>query len=152
MITWEGNLTEHFTSAEYSIGNKDGVYLDRGAYLQAQMMEEFRVWLKRPVKVHAWFRSKARNEEVGGVPNSNHTRGCATDWSTDIKITTQKFVKYSKKWKSICKSHGVVGESGIYNWGCHFGYQNENQVKINKGKYFNWDSRSGKQINMAFKI
>ena len=152
MTIWEGNLTEHFTLAEYTIGNKGDCFITKEAYLQAMMMEEFRVWLKRPIIAHAWYRSKERNKQVGGVPNSNHIRGCATDFHTDIEITSAKFIKYAKKWKSICKSHGVVGEAGLYTWGCHFGYQTEAQVKTNKGKFFNWDSSSGKQINMAFKI
>lgn len=157
MVYWDGNLTEHFTKDEYTVGCEkygkyDACYLTREAYLQAMMMEEFRVWLKRPVIVTCWFRTKEYNKAVGGVATSNHLRGCATDWHTNITITDAKFVKYAKKWKSICKAHGVVGEAGLYKWGCHFGYQNDEQVKINKGKFFNWDSRSGKQKNNAFKI
>lgn len=152
MITyWKGNLTEHFTLKEYA-GSCKIAYLDMASYLQATMMEEFRVWLKRPVYVTSWFRDEDGNKKVGGSKESNHLRGCATDWHTDIAIGDVKFVKYSKKWKAICKSHGVVGESGLYKWGCHFGYQNEAQVKRNNGQFINWDSRSGKQINNAFRI
>lgn len=153
MIEWTGNLTEHFTSREYTKVDGDQVcYLDRDAMLQANMLEEFRVWLKRPMIVTSWYRTEKANKMAGGISTSNHLRGCATDWHTNIEITSSKFIKYAKKWKAICKKHNVVGEAGLYKWGIHFGYQNANQVKINGGKFFNWDSRSGKQKNNAFKI
>jgi len=152
MIVWQGNLTEHFTKDEYAGTGNGAVYLDIHSYLQAQMLEEFRVWLKRPMYVTSWYRTPEENKKQNGIQNSNHLRGCATDWHTDITITDQKFIKYAKKWKSICKAHNVVGEAGLYKWGMHLGYQNETQLKSTGGKFVNWDSRSGKQINNKFKI
>ena len=152
MITyWKGNLTEHFTMKEYA-GNCKIAYLDMASYLQATMMEEFRVWLDRPIYVTSWYRDESENQKANGIANSNHLRGCATDWHTNITIDDAKFKKYAKKWKAICKAHGVVGECGLYRWGMHTGYQNEKQLKSTGGKFVNWDSRSGKQITNAFKI
>lgn len=139
-------LTEHFTLADYSVNQTGTVPLSDEAILQATMLEEFRQWLNRPISVHAWYRTKAYNKSIGGVSNSSHLRGVATDWSTNIEITKEKFIKYANKWKEICKSHGVVGEAGLYTWGAHFG------SSVNYSKtFYHWDSRSGTQKNMAFK-
>lgn len=152
MIYWQGNVTDHFTKDEYAGKGNGGAIMTKESYIQCEMMEDFRVWLNRPIYVTSWYRTPEKNKEVGGISTSNHLLGCATDWHTDIAITEAKFIKYAKKWKAICRSRGVVGEAGLYSWGMHTGYQNPDQVKANKGKFFNWDSRSGKQKNNAFKI
>ena len=152
MIYWQGNVTEHFSKDEYAGKGNGAAIMTMESMQFCQMLEEFRVWLKRPMAVTSWFRNPDKNKEVGGIPSSNHLRGCACDWNTNIEITEAKFIKYSKKWKSICKSHGVVGESGLYKWGCHFGVQNAKQLEANKGKFVNWDSRSGKQKTNVFRI
>lgn len=146
-VTWKGNLTKHFTLEEYTVGNAKSakIYITREAMLQAEMLEEFRVWLGRPMIVTCWFRTPAYNKKVGGVANSNHLTGCATDWHTNVEITQQKFIKYADKWKEICKKHGIVGEAGLYGWGMHLG----SSIKYSK-TFYHWDSRSGKQINMPF--
>jgi hypothetical protein len=152
-VKWSGNLTEHFTLAEYTIGNTNTVLsVTQRAYQFAECLEEFRRWLGRPMIVTSWKRTKALNSRVGGVANSNHLTGTACDWHTNITIDSKTFVKYAKKWKAICKAHGFAGEAGLYKSFVHFGIQAEAQVKLNKGKFFNWDSRSGKQQNMAFRI
>lgn len=154
MITWKGNLTEHFTIAEYTIGNSKSadIPITKESMLQALMMEELRQLIGYPVYVNAWFRTAERNKEVGGIPSSNHTRGCATDIRFSFTLTERIALIIMKIWKYITEKHGVVGEAGLYSWGLHLGYQNEAQIKANKGKFFNWDSRSGKQKNMAFNI
>lgn len=139
-------LTEHFTLDDYTINQTGTIPISKDALLQAQMLEEFRQWLGRPMSVHAWYRTSAYNKKVGGVSTSSHLKGIATDWSTNIEITKDKFIKYANKWKEICKSHGVVGEAGLYTWGIHFG----SSITYSKS-FYHWDSRSGKQINKPFK-
>lgn len=153
-IKWKGKLTDHFSAAEYTVGNTDSAVLTltERSYHFAMLLEKFRVWLKRPMTVSSWARTEALNKKVGGISTSNHLTGCACDWSTNIKITKEKFIKYSKKWKKICAAAGYVGESGLYEWGAHFGIQSASQVKANGGKYFHWDSRSGVQKNNPFTI
>ena len=138
-------LTEHFGLDEYTIHQTGEIPLTAEAILHAVMLEEFRQWLGRPMKVSAWYRTKEYNAKVSKQPTSSHTRGVATDWSTNITIDKEKFLKYSKKWREICKAHGVVGESGLYTWGMHLG----SSVKYSK-KFYHWDSRTGTQINMPF--
>lgn len=140
-------LTEHFSLSDYTINQTGTIPLSAEAILQATMLEEFRRWLGRPMSVHAWYRTAAYNKSVGGVNTSSHLKGTATDWSTNITIGEDKFVKYAKKWKEICEAHGVVGEAGLYTWGAHFG----SSITYSK-KFYNWDSRSGQQKNNAFKI
>lgn len=151
---WSGNLTKHFSLDEYIVGNANTATLTitRRAYKFAELLEEFRDWLGRPMTVTSWKRSKALNNKVGGIATSNHLTGTACDWHTNIIIDEKRFVKYAKKWKKICKAHGFVGEAGLYKWGIHFGIQNDAQVKANGGKFFHWDTRSGKQKNNPFKI
>lgn len=146
-VYFKGDLTEHFTLDDYSINQTGKVYITKESMLHAQMLEEFRVWLKRPMEVHAWYRTAAYNKSVGGVKNSSHLKGLATDWHTNKKISQTTFIKYAKKWKEICESHGVIGEAGLYTWGMHLGSQITYSNKFN-----HWDTRSGKQINNPFKI
>ena len=146
-IIFKGNLTDHFTADDYAINQTSNVTLTQESYEHALMLEEFRQWLKRPVEVHAWYRTSAYNKKVGGVSNSSHLKGLATDWSTDIKITEEKFIKYAKKWKEICENHNCVGEAGLYTWGIHLG----SHITYSK-TFYHWDSRSGVQKNKPFKI
>lgn len=138
-------LTEHFTLDDYTKDQTGTIPISENALLQAQMLEEFRQWIGRPMSVHAWYRTAAYNKKAGGISTSSHLKGIATDWSTNIEITKDKFIKYAKKWKEICKAHGVVGEAGLYTWGVHFG----SSITYSKS-FYHWDSRSGKQVNMPF--
>ena len=154
IVEYRGNLTKHFSLAEYTVGNAPSITLEINKRVMdfANLLEKFRVWLRRPMTVTSWKRSPALNKSVGGVPNSNHLYGTACDWHTTVKIDTARFIKYAKKWKKICEKAGFVGEAGLYNWGIHFGIQTDEQIKLNKGKFFHWDSRSGVQKNNPFKI
>lgn len=147
IVKWKNNLTKHFSLSEYAIGNASNAtcYLTKEAYLQARMLEEFRKWLDKPMVVTSWYRTPGYNKSVGGISNSNHLTGCATDWHTNVKITKALFIKYATQWNKICKKHGVVGEAGLYNWGIHFG----SSITYSK-KFSHWDSRSGKQVNNPF--
>lgn len=139
-------LTEHFSLADYGINQTGTLPLSDEAILHATMLEEFRRWLDRPMNVHAWYRTAKYNKKIGGVATSSHLRGVATDWSTNVDIDKERFIKYATKWKEICAAHGVVGEAGIYTWGIHFG----SSVKYSK-KFYHWDTRSGSQVNNPFK-
>ena len=146
-IIFKGNLTDHFTADDYSINQTSNVTLTQESYEHALMLEEFRQWLKRPIVVHAWYRTSSYNKKVGGASNSSHLKGLATDWHTNITITEEKFIKYAKKWKEICEKHNCVGEAGLYTWGMHLG----SHITYSK-TFYNWDSRTGTQKNNAFKI
>ncbi len=138
-------LTKHFTLAEYSVDQIGTVKLSKEALLQAHCLEEFRRWYGKPLTVTSWYRTVACNKAVGGVPNSSHLYGKATDLSLP-NLSQKNFIRYAKKWREICRKHGVVGEAGLYNWGMHLGssitYSN---------RFYHWDSRGNSQVNMPFK-
>ena len=138
-------LTEHFELSEYAKNQTGTVKHTEESLLHAQCMEEFRRWYGKPMQVNAWFRTAAYNKKVGGNAKSSHLRGCATDWGL-LGVSKENFIKYAKKWRDICKSHGVVGEAGLYTWGIHLG----SSVRYSK-IFYHWDSRSGEQINLPFK-
>lgn len=145
---WKGNLTKHFTLEEYTVGITQGTcYLTEAAYRHAQLMEEFRRWLKREMHITSWYRTAKENGKVGGIKTSSHLKGTATDFHLDITITEAKFTKYCRKWKAICEEHGTVGEAGLYKWGMHLG----SDVQYSK-KFYHWDSRNGIQVNNPFHI
>ena len=139
-------LTEHFSLSDYGVNQTGTLPLSADAILHAAMLEEFRQWLGRPMAVNAWYRTAKYNKSVGGVSTSSHLKGTATDWKTTVEIDEDRFIKYAKKWREICKAHGVVGEAGLYKWGVHFG----SSITYSK-TFYHWDSRSGTQKNMAFK-
>lgn len=146
MITFKGKLTKHFTADEYTVHQTDDCRITREAIEHADILEEFRTWLGKPMKINAWYRTKEYNKKVGGNANSSHLRGVATDWGLP-NVSQADFIRYAKKWKALCSKYGVVGEAGLYSWGIHFG----SHVKYSK-TFYHWDSRSGKQINKPFKI
>lgn len=153
-VTFYGNLTEHFSLEEYTIGNPSGsaIRITKEVMQFYSILEDFRTDLGYPMTVTSAFRTKAYNKSQGGISTSNHLRGCACDWHTTFKITESIAILFIKIWKAKCEKHGAVGEAGLYTWGLHFGIQSPAQIKANGGKFVNWDSRSGKQIDNAFEI
>lgn len=146
MIIFKGKLTKHFTTDEYTVNQTGNCQITREALEHADILEEFRTWLGKSMRVNAWYRTPEYNKKVGGNANSSHLRGVATDWGI-AGVSQADFIKYAKKWKSLCKNHGVVGEAGLYSWGIHLG----SHVTYSS-TFYHWDSRSGKQINKPFKI
>ena len=146
MIIFKGKLTPHFSAEEYAVHQAEDCAITREAMKHAEMLEEFRQWLKRPMTVNAWYRTAKYNKKVGGSANSSHLRGVATDISMP-NVSQTDFIKYAKKWKALCEKYGVVGEAGLYTWGMHLG----SHITYSK-TFYHWDSRSGKQINKPFKV
>ena len=108
MILFKGKLTKHFTTDEYTVNQTENCNITIEALKHAEILEEFRTWLGKPMKVNAWYRTSEYNKKVGGNANSSHLRGVATDISMP-NISQTTFIKYAKKWKALCKKHGVVG-------------------------------------------
>lgn len=151
-ITFSGNLSKNFTQAEYHKGTAT-VSMSKETIIFIRTIQDFRNWLKKPMYVTSWARTKAENMAIGGISTSNHLipRACAIDWHLNGKtIDRALFVQYAKKWNELTRAAGTVGEAGLYNWGVHLGIQNTSQAKANGHKFVHWDSRSGKQINNPF--
>lgn len=151
MIQFSGKLSKNFSQEEYHAGSAT-VYMFKETIVFIRAIQSFRNWLDKPMYVVSWYRTARENAAVGGIENSNHKTGTALDWHLyNHDITREEFIRYATKWGQICKSMGCVGEAGIYkNW-VHFGIQNKRQAVVNGHRFYHWDSRSGKQINMPFK-
>lgn len=146
MLVFKGTLVKHFTIEEYQVNQTDDCQITREAIEHADILEEFRTWFGKAMKVNAWYRTPEYNKKVGGNANSSHLRGVATDISMP-NVSQANFIKYAKKWKALCEKYGVVGEAGLYTWGIHLG----SHITYSK-TFYHWDSRSGKQINKPFTI
>lgn len=145
-IEYKGKLTKHFSSEEYTVNQTEKCSINNEAIEHANLLEEMRVYWGKPIRVNSWYRTASYNKKCGGVSTSNHLRGTATDVMITF-ATDEEFLKFAKKWKAICKSHGTVGEIGRYKTFTHLG----SHIKYSQ-VFYNWDKRSGKQINMYYKI
>lgn len=78
-------LTKNFDLSEFE--SKDGAYMSDYVYNNvkraANNLQKLRDIYNRPIKITSAYRSKKHNKNIGGVPNSTHTLGLATD----IQIT-----------------------------------------------------------------
>ena len=151
-------LSKNFTRQEYARANRktDGrikFYPETFIFLTA--LQLFRDQIGKPMYVNCWFRTKAFNDRCGGIRNSNHLKGCAMDFyfKGENMADQNKFIEYAKKWKDIINIINctdlfgeIQGEAGLYKGFWHFGIQNYSK------RFYHWDSRSGKQINMPFDI
>jgi uncharacterized protein YcbK (DUF882 family) len=71
-----GDLSAHFSRQELACSCCGRLQLD-DRLLTA--LEKLRTLANGPVLVHDGYRCPEHNREVGGVPDSEHTRGCAAD-------------------------------------------------------------------------
>ncbi len=113
-----GSLTQHFTIDEYGVNQTETIYISQDSLKHAEMLEEFRTWLGRPINVHAWFRTAAYNKKVGGISTSSHLRGVATDFSTNKAIDETTFIKYAKNGKKSAKNMAKLAKQAYTHGVC----------------------------------
>jgi len=84
------NLTPHFTleeltasqsAARLGLDNTPAPEMVDALKRTAQLLEEVRALLGKPVLVSSGYRAPAVNRAVGGAANSAHMLGCAADFS-----------------------------------------------------------------------
>lgn len=73
-----GDLSEHFSKKEFACHCCGTLKIET---VLIQALELFRSLAGKPVVVHDGYRCPAHNQEVGGVTDSEHTRGLAADVS-----------------------------------------------------------------------
>jgi zinc D-Ala-D-Ala carboxypeptidase len=83
-----GDLSEHFSEAEFAC-HCCGTLKIEPALIDA--LELFRSLAERPVIVHDAYRCPVHNAKVGGVNDSEHTRGMAADVSISGLSQQQMF-------------------------------------------------------------
>lgn len=139
MKKMKGNLTAHLTVDNYGVNQTEVAVISENAMAHARRVERFITWLnwKEPPTINAWWRSKTYNANVGGVENSLHLTGEATDLGIERELTEERLKKYERKWFEICDDDHVKGEFGIYDWGIHLG----SNIKYSK-KHYSFDKRA----------
>lgn len=102
-------LSPHYTYAEAACKNGTPVprYLRYRARNHAFNLERLRHDLGgKKLPVLSWYRPRAYNRQVGGVPNSQHIKAVATDFS---KQTVDKFGRE----KFFAKAQNVFRKGGV---------------------------------------
>lgn len=120
----DGKIVSDFTLAEMAClaTNNDtepSLILTPEMVEFAQMMQEFRDWLKQPMKVSSWYRTHYINRKFGGSKSSVHLDGRACD-IVFKDMTDEQFNKYMNKWLQICEKYNKIGGVNRYDWGMHF--------------------------------
>ena len=102
-------VTMHFTIEEMyasqtakrlGIDNKPNVqHMINLVYLCAYVLEPLRLAMNEPIKIGSGYRCRKLNKAVGGVDNSQHTKGQAADLCIDGDI------KKGRKWFEYIKNH-----------------------------------------------
>lgn len=123
-----GNLTKNFGLAEIACNDAaHTLHLTPQLVDHAQRLQRFRDWFNRPMQVNSWFRTPEYNKKIGGVEDSQHTLGIATDIALPDeyfkmdKKRQQEFLENIKlKWQIMCQTDGVRGGLGWYASFVHF--------------------------------
>lgn len=127
-------LTKNFYKSEFE--SKDGSEMPENVFLNVQklanQLQVLRDYLGLPISINSGYRSPSHNESIGGVSNSQHVLGKASDIVVKGLDTLEV---YNKIEYLINKGDMLQGGLGLYNNFVHydFGY---------KGKKRRWDNRS----------
>ena len=73
-----GDLSAHFSKSEFACHCCGELKIDNALILA---LEQLRALASKPIVVHDGYRCPVHNQEVGGVTDSEHTRGMAADIS-----------------------------------------------------------------------
>ena len=88
------------TAKRLGIDNKPNVqHMINLMYLCAYVLEPLRLAMNEPIKIGSGYRCRKLNKAVGGVDNSQHTKGQAADLCIDGDI------KKGRKWFNYIKDH-----------------------------------------------
>ncbi|MGL4677533.1 MAG: D-Ala-D-Ala carboxypeptidase family metallohydrolase [Brevinema sp.] len=91
-------LTASQTAKKYQIDNKPSdEIITNLAILANKTLDPIRDFLGRSVKINSGFRSKELNAKIGGVTNSVHTMGCASDLVIPTEQEQNKLFEFLKK-------------------------------------------------------
>lgn len=105
------NITQHFTLEEFEKSEKAEIYkLDNSMparyfrnleRLCEHVLEPLRSALQCPIVISSGYRCKGLNEIVKGSENSQHTIGCAADFTCSkmdiaIRVFKEKYLRYDQ--------------------------------------------------------
>jgi uncharacterized protein YcbK (DUF882 family) len=126
-------LTENFSLKEFACHDGSEMPNDVIQRLQilAIQLQKIRNFINMPININSGYRSPAHNKSIGGVSNSQHVLGNASDLS--IKNMTPEQLRDILE-DLIDEGEILQGGIGIYNSFVHYdiGYN---------GKKRRWDNR-----------
>lgn len=112
-------LTENFSKSEFD--SKDGSEMPcevlENIKELATNLQELRNYLKVPIRINSGYRSPEHNKSIGGVKNSQHVLGKASDVATSTFSPEQ--IKDAILFL-ISKGRMKNGGIGIYNTFVHY--------------------------------
>lgn len=112
-------LTKNFSKSEFD--SKDGACMPndvlQNIYNLAQNVQVIRDYLGVPININSGYRSPAHNKKVGGVKNSYHVQGKASDLSSKQKTPLQI---YNAILELIKQGKIYNGGVGIYDTFVHY--------------------------------
>lgn len=90
-------MTRSATAARMGIDNTpEAEHIEAARFLANEVLEPIRKAARAPIGVNSWYRSAELNEAIGGVSNSQHTKGEAADlqcWSLPELAFWKQIVK-----------------------------------------------------------
>ena len=121
----KNKISEHFTKEEFSCKCGCGQCIVEPELVDK--LEMIRTVIGKPVIVHCVNRCPEHNADIGGVKNSEHTKGRACDFHI-------RGMKIPELHEIILKMRedNTINDVGLYDWGVHIG--------IRPGGHF-WDER-----------
>jgi uncharacterized protein YcbK (DUF882 family) len=112
-------LTKNFSKSEFD--SKDGAEMPSNVLCNirelATNLQVLRATLGKSIKINSGYRSPSHNKKVGGVSNSQHVKGTASDIVVSglspkqVAVTIEKLIAEGKM-----KEGGI----GIYNTFTHY--------------------------------
>tara|TARA_R110002051_G_scaffold257435_5_gene316441 strand:+ start:30563 stop:30967 length:405 start_codon:yes stop_codon:yes gene_type:complete len=116
--------------------SKDGVYPDdvqlSNLYRLTDALEVVRSKIGVPISINSGFRSQAHNESIGGVKDSQHTKGKAADLRTSLSPLDLYNIIDDLMQKGLIP----VGGLGLYDTFVHYDI---------RGVHARWDNRTVKK-------
>ena len=118
-VNVNAQLTYNFKKSEFD--SKDGSAMPISVFnnikILAKQLQVLRDYLGVPISINSGYRSPSHNKKVGGVKNSQHVLGTASDLS--VKGKTPKEV-YNAIEKLIKEGKMKEGGLGLYNTFVHY--------------------------------
>lgn len=135
----KGYLSPNFTYREFSIDSlTPDKYIENSRALAVNVLEPLREILNGTISVRSGYRTKEKNEAVGGVKNSQHLKGQAADIQAFDKQGQR--IDPKKVFKAIRENleydqliNYLPGAKGYPNGGNHVSYvsgKNRKQIII----------------------
>ena len=88
-------LTKNFLLSEFN--SKDGAEMppkvEANILILADNLQVIRDHIKTPIKINSGYRSPEHNKRIGGVKNSQHTKGKAADLKVETMTTKELYNK-----------------------------------------------------------